>query len=69
MRRSETLRRHHPAKTTGNRASAASGPLSDERSPRPYRPPRLEAYGRLVDLTQMNGSVQVDTGFGLGPQT
>jgi hypothetical protein len=35
---------------------------------RRYRSPRLERYGRLDQITQFNGSQQVDSGGGLGNQ-
>lgn len=35
-------------------------------SPRPYRAPRLVAYGCLTDVTRFGGSQIVDSGGGLG---
>jgi hypothetical protein len=33
---------------------------------KPYRTPRLERHGRLIDLTQFGGSDVVDSGGNLG---
>ena len=35
---------------------------------KPYRAPRLERHGRLIDLTQFGGSDVVDSGGNLGQQ-
>jgi hypothetical protein len=35
---------------------------------KPYRAPRLERHGRLIDLTQFGGSQVVDSGGNLGQQ-
>ena len=39
---------------------------SREDSLKRYEPPRVECYGRLHEVTQMGGSLVVDTGFNLG---
>lgn len=62
MRPSETPGRPDPAQTAGDHASAASGPLSEPRPRKPYRRPRLAAYGRLTDVTRFGGSQVVDSG-------
>lgn len=68
MKPPETPRRPGPEQNAGDRAFAASGPLPETRLPKPYRPPRLVAYGRLADVTQFGGSQVVDSGGGLGSQ-
>jgi hypothetical protein len=35
---------------------------------KPYRAPRLECHGTLVDLTALGGSQAIDSGGGLGQQ-
>lgn len=35
---------------------------------KPYRTPRLERHGRLIDLTRFGGSDVVDSGGNLGQQ-
>jgi len=64
----ERPRRPDPAETVGDRAAADSRPPSATRPPKPYRRPRLVAYGRLTDVTQFGGSQVVDSGSGLGQQ-
>lgn len=34
----------------------------ENRSPKPYRSPRLVSYGRLADVTQFGGSQAMDSG-------
>jgi hypothetical protein len=64
----EMPRRPDVAQTAADRASAALGPGPATRPPKPYRRPRLVAYGRLTDVTQFGGSQVVDSGAGLGQQ-
>lgn len=35
---------------------------------KPYRAPRLELHGTLIDLTAFGGSQAIDSGGGLGQQ-
>jgi len=46
-------------------AATAARPAA---APRAYSPPRLEALGRLAEMTRFGGSDIVDSGGGLGPQ-
>jgi hypothetical protein len=64
----EMQRRPDVAQTAADRASADLGTISATRPPKPYRRPRLVAYGRLTDVTQFGGSQVVDSGAGLGQQ-
>jgi hypothetical protein len=57
------------AKLTGESSGKRVHPPHELREPRkPYRTPRLECHGRLVDLTRFGGSQVVDSGGGLGQQ-
>jgi hypothetical protein len=38
------------------------------RDRRKYEPPRIESFGKLPEVIRFNGSVQVDSGGGLGDQ-
>lgn len=57
-----------PVERAGDRTPADSEPIPEPRarSPRPYHPPRLVAYGRLTDITRFGGSQTLDTGGNLG---
>lgn len=68
MKPFETPQRFDPTPEAGGRAAAASGPLQETRSPKPYRAPCLVRYGRLADITHFGGSQVVDSGSDLGEQ-
>ena len=54
---------------TGESSGEPMQPPRERGEPRkPYRTPRLECHGRLVDLTRFGGSQVVDSGGGLGQQ-
>ena len=38
------------------------------RDRRKYEPPRIESFGKLAEVARFNGSLQVDSGGGLGDQ-
>ena len=44
------------------------GPATARGARRPYRAPRLECHGTVVDLTRFGGSQVLDSGGGLGQQ-
>lgn len=48
--------------------TAGGGPATLRGARRPYRAPRLECHGTVVDLTRFGGSQVLDSGGGLGPQ-